>query len=375
MKPLLQKLLLLSLLGYTISIYANSLDSLQLKIQNKEQQVLQKQNQKNIILLKLKQEEQSINKINQNLQTLQYQINKISDEIKEKNLNYKNLSKKSKQQELKLNKLAIKIYQLEKLSFTKKIISDENQKDTRIKHILYKLYKEQENLVTEINKTKNIINIEKQKIQSKYDEKTKIVTQEKLQQKNLKLQKQQYQSTLTTLNLQLAKEQKILAKLKQDEIELRNKITSAERQEKQRELKHLVKQTTKDLGKPHKQFNLPVNGKIIHHFGSIKMGELHWKGIVIQAPQGSDVKAIANGRIILAGHLQGYGLMVIIKHGKNDLSLYGYNQKLHVKVGDTVVAQQKIATVGQAQGQSYSGTYFEISHKGNPVNPIKWLKK
>lgn len=72
------------------------------------------------------------------------------------------------------------------------------------------------------------------------------------------------------------------------------------------------------------------------------MGELKWKGIVIKADSGKPVKAIANGRVILANWLQGYGLMIIIKHGDHDLSLYGYNQSISVKEGEFVSAGQKL---------------------------------
>ncbi|WP_235356512.1 peptidoglycan DD-metalloendopeptidase family protein [Avibacterium paragallinarum] len=104
------------------------------------------------------------------------------------------------------------------------------------------------------------------------------------------------------------------------------------------------------------------------------MGELKWKGIVIKADSGKPVKAIANGRVILANWLQGYGLMIIIKHGDHDLSLYGYNQSISVKEGEFVSAGQKIAEVGATGGQANSGLYFEIRRKGIPVNPIGWLK-
>ena len=104
------------------------------------------------------------------------------------------------------------------------------------------------------------------------------------------------------------------------------------------------------------------------------MGELKWKGIVIGAGAGSSVKAIADGRVILANWLQGYGLMVIIKHGESDLSLYGYNQSVSVREGQLVKAGQKIAEVGSSGGQSRSGLYFEIRRKGVAMNPTGWLR-
>ena len=68
--------------------------------------------------------------------------------------------------------------------------------------------------------------------------------------------------------------------------------------------------------------------------------------MVIGAPTGTAVKAIASGRVILAGHLNGYGYMVIVKHGDSDLSLYGFNQAVFVKQGQLVSAGQTIAQWG-----------------------------
>jgi hypothetical protein len=60
--------------------------------------------------------------------------------------------------------------------------------------------------------------------------------------------------------------------------------------------------------------------------------------MVIGASEGTEVKAIADGRVILADWLQGYGLVVVVEHGKGDMSLYGYNQSALVSVGTQVRA-------------------------------------
>ncbi|WP_233114249.1 peptidoglycan DD-metalloendopeptidase family protein, partial [Aggregatibacter actinomycetemcomitans] len=132
--------------------------------------------------------------------------------------------------------------------------------------------------------------------------------------------------------------------------------------------------STSGLGAPQKQYGFPVAGKVVNRFGSTQMGELRWKGIVIAAGSGTPVKAIADGRVILANWLQGYGLMVIVKHGDSDLSLYGYNQSLAVKEGQLVKAGQKIGEVGSSGGQSKTALYFEIRRKGVAVNPVGWLR-
>lgn len=85
--------------------------------------------------------------------------------------------------------------------------------------------------------------------------------------------------------------------------------------------------------------------------------------IVIGASEGSEVKAIADGRVILADWLQGYGLVVVVEHGKGDMSLYGYNQSALVSVGTQVRAGQPIALVGSSGGQGRPSLYFEIRRR------------
>ncbi|MFQ8717361.1 MAG: murein hydrolase activator EnvC [Enterobacter hormaechei] len=130
---------------------------------------------------------------------------------------------------------------------------------------------------------------------------------------------------------------------------------------------------TGGLGSPRGQAYWPVRGTILHRYGEQLQGELRWKGIVIGASEGSEVKAIADGRVILADWLQGYGLVVVVEHGKGDMSLYGYNQSTLVSVGTQVRAGQPIALVGSSGGQGRPSLYFEIRRQGQAVNPQPWL--
>lgn len=95
-----------------------------------------------------------------------------------------------------------------------------------------------------------------------------------------------------------------------------------------------------------------------------------WLSVLLE---GTEVKAIADGRVILADWLQGYGLVVVVEHGKGDMSLYGYNQSALVSVGSQVRAGQPIALVGSSGGQGRPSLYFEIRRQGQAVNPQPWL--
>lgn len=118
----------------------------------------------------------------------------------------------------------------------------------------------------------------------------------------------------------------------------------------------------------------PSPGNLQSNFGRIKTGSVRWDGVVIQADMGTAVYSVHNGRVVFADYLRGYGLLVIIDHDDDYLTLYGHNQSLFVETGDWVQPRQMIAQVGNSGGQRDPGLYFEIRKDGEPTNPVAWCK-
>lgn len=115
----------------------------------------------------------------------------------------------------------------------------------------------------------------------------------------------------------------------------------------------------------------PVSGQLMARFGTRReSGRTRWDGVVIAARPGSSVRSIHAGKVVYADVLGGYGLLVIVDHGEGYLSLYGYNDAVLKRVGQRVQAGEAIASVGD-RGKA-SGAYFEIRHRGQPVNPSVW---
>lgn len=124
------------------------------------------------------------------------------------------------------------------------------------------------------------------------------------------------------------------------------------------------------------KLTLPVQGSIRASFGSLrKEGKLRWQGVLINAREGSPVRAVSHGRVAYADWLRGFGLMVIIDHGDGYMSLYGQNQSLFVSTGDWIEAGEVIASAGSSGGQEHSGVYFEIRSNGKPTNPLRWCRR
>jgi septal ring factor EnvC (AmiA/AmiB activator) len=96
---------------------------------------------------------------------------------------------------------------------------------------------------------------------------------------------------------------------------------------------------------------------------------------VISAREGADIHAVAAGKVVYADWLRGYGLMLIVDHGKGYMSLYAFNQSLHKSVGAQVKAGETLASVGRSGGRSQAALYFGIRSNGRPVDPEHWCRK
>mgnify|MGYP001813610070 FL=1 len=117
----------------------------------------------------------------------------------------------------------------------------------------------------------------------------------------------------------------------------------------------------------------PTRGRLAKRFGSRRgSAGLKWRGVMIEAAEGGDVRAVAQGRVAFSDWMRGFGLLVIIDHGDGYMSLYGHNQALYKEVGEWVDTGEVVAQLGASGGQSASGLYFELRHKGQPINPVRW---
>lgn len=118
----------------------------------------------------------------------------------------------------------------------------------------------------------------------------------------------------------------------------------------------------------------PIKGELTGRFGTPR-GEsgMPWKGVFIRATQGTEVHAVADGRVAYADWLRGFGNLIIVDHGGEYLSIYGSNDALLRTPGEHVRAGDVIATVGATGGAEESGLYFELRYRGQAVDPAKWM--
>lgn len=204
---------------------------------------------------------------------------------------------------------------------------------------------------------------------TKLNELKQLESTQREQSEQLKQQQNNRKRTLVKIERQIDSEAEQIEQLQINEQALLKAIEEAERIAQQRPV------SLNGLAKLQGKLNPPTKGRLRNMFGRYRQGQVKWKGILFNGNTGAPVRAVYDGKVLYANWLRGFGLVTVLDHGDGYMSLYGHNQALLKNVGDEVQAGESIALVGQSGGQSSPNLYFEIRHKGLPVNPVKWLKR
>ena len=122
------------------------------------------------------------------------------------------------------------------------------------------------------------------------------------------------------------------------------------------------------------RLQLPVRGELMNNYGAAREETgAAWKGLFIRSVSGETVHAVADGRVVYADWLRGFGNLLILDHGGGYMSLYANNDGLLRKVGDSVRGGDPVASVGATGQVAESGLYFELRRDGKPFDPLKWV--
>jgi septal ring factor EnvC (AmiA/AmiB activator) len=202
---------------------------------------------------------------------------------------------------------------------------------------------------------------------TKQQELAQLQSEQKAQKAQLTKQQASRESTLANIRSAIESEAAKIEILQQNEKNLQDALVRAERESEKQN------QTFSGLNGVKGKLLIPANGELLKMFGRIRQGQIKWKGIIIKGQVGSPVIAVHQGKVLYADWLRGFGLVTVIDHGEGFMSLYGHNQALLKQAGDIVTAGETIALLGQSGGQTNPNLYFEIRHKGQPVNPTSWL--
>lgn len=124
----------------------------------------------------------------------------------------------------------------------------------------------------------------------------------------------------------------------------------------------------------------PIGGncRVVRGFGKQRHPELRYVitdngGIDIEAPLGAVARAVAAGKVSAVFSQQGYGMVVMVRHG-NYLTIYVGLESLTVATGSVVEAGNALGTVcADPDDNSRSLLHFEIRREKTKLNPMEWI--
>lgn len=211
-------------------------------------------------------------------------------------------------------------------------------------------------MIEQVQSTEKELAINQHKLQQELTEQRQL--QQQLVKNQKKLEQNQLYNKEIILSLQhdIQNKQQILEDYQRNKNNLSNLLKSLAQQSMIQTARPFIYMRTK--------LPRPVDVKRIQNMN---------QGTVFFANEGTPVTAVSPGKVVFSDWLKGYGLLLIIDHGRGFMTLYAHNQSLFKQKGDIVDQGEQIATVGHSGGLKENGLYFEIRQRGKAVPPLRWL--
>ena len=123
----------------------------------------------------------------------------------------------------------------------------------------------------------------------------------------------------------------------------------------------------------------PATGPVALPFGNVRHPKFHTQvphqGLEIACDPGTEVRALFEGKVVFSDWLRGYGEMIVIDHGGEYLSVYGQLGERLAAAGQQVRQNEAIGRSGPEGPWGMTGLYLEIRHRGEPLDPLPWLRQ
>ncbi|RUO69461.1 murein hydrolase activator EnvC family protein [Idiomarina ramblicola] len=304
------------------------------------------------------------------LRQTQTELKQINQEITDSEQRRNELQQKQKQQVALLEDQLVSAYMNGNHDFLKMLLNqqDPGQFERTLSYYQY-LNTARVEEIEVIQRTQKEITALTEELKQQQSQLASLQEQQQKQRAQLEQQQHRQEDKLAELQQQQRKDRSRVNQLEQSREQLEQVLRAIENALAQQKDVQLV-----GLQAVKNQLNWPSDGDVKRLFGQRREGPVDWKGVLIEGNNGQSVRSIANGRVVYADWLRGFGLVIVIDHGESYMSLYGHNQTLTKAVGDKVRKDEEIALMGQSGSRNSAALYFEIRHQGRPQNPSNWIR-
>jgi septal ring factor EnvC (AmiA/AmiB activator) len=351
------------------------LDSVKTEINALNQDLIKNKHSKSTLYAQLKKHSLAVSSLNKELLSIKLKVNGHKRELAKIEQQVAKQDQSHTQQLDALNSQIRRAFINGKPSVIKVLLNQQSPTTlTRSSRYFHYYHQARQQQLKKISSTLDNLSEDQRRLYTAQKKQLQLYDQQKLKQKQLHSKTQLRQATLKQLEGKINDQGSQLSALYVQEQSLKKLLASLNKSKTQVSSISPIKDGS--FAKRAGTLAWPLKGKVIAHYGSSRnIGKLTWQGILISSPAGESIFAAATGQIIFADWLRGFGLMVIIDHGNQYMSLYGNNETLLKQVGDIVSMGELIAQSGDKGVRQHAGLYFEIRHKGSPTNPLRWLRK
>ncbi len=366
LKPRHISVLLLTLL-FHLDSYAASKQELQgvkNEISRQQQSLDSQTKQLDNLQNTLKSQELEISSLEKQISQTQSQLNRSTHNLSQLKERIKALAQQKEDQSERLKRLLHTYYITRQSNHLSGLLKDDADED-RISQYYQHLAQARSETINELEQTKQQLAQHERQLTQEQEQIQSLLSQQTQKRNQLQQTQRKRKNTVNKIRSQISGDKNYLAELQRNESRLKAEIAKAAKRS-QVPMDGFARQRGK--------LPWPIKGKLLHRFGTHQTGQIKWKGIVINAAYGQPVKAVYSGSVVFSDYLRGYGLVVLIDHGKGDMTLYGFNQTLLKKEGDKVRAGETIALAGDTGGQPVSSLYFEVRRNSKASNPLRWLQ-
>jgi len=368
------------LLSFTSLSWADTdstqrLENVQAELQTLSKEFNQNKASKSELYQQLKNQSKAISKLNRELRQLDQQLKQQTSQLDELKQKQQQQQKSHAQQFQALSKELRSAYINAQPNYLKVLLNQQDPASLSRASVYFDYFHQarQQQLIN-ISSTLQLLASNQQQLLAAQQRQQQLYKQHQQQQQTLQKSNQQRLATVKQLEKKMNAQDTRISALREEEQSLQTLLKSLSLQKKATPVPQ--KFNNFKFAKRKGSLDWPIKGKVIARYGSSRnLGKLTWQGIMIQAPAGNNVRSSAAGRVVFSDWLRGFGLLLIIDHGDQYMTLYGNNQTLLKEVGDTVNTDELIALSGDKGIRQYTGLYFEVRHKGSPTNPTKWLGK
>lgn len=316
--------------------------------------------------------DQEIQQMENKIEQLEQTIQKTETEIQQKEEELTVAQEKEEKQYETLKKRIQYMYEKGQVGYLEVLFKAESLTDflSRLEYIK-QIMEYDQNVLSQMKETKEQISLQKKDIEQKKSELVQLQKENTVQRNAMEEKKKRKGAELTTIRLDTEKQKKQM-----EDLETSIKKVGEE-------IKRLSVQSNQIYGGGKLEWPLRGYSRISSPYGyrvdpiSGRKNSFH-SGIDIPAPTGTNVIAAADGKVLQARYIGGYGYTVIIDHGKENgktiSTLYAHNSKLVVQQGQTVKRGEVISRVGSTGYSTGPHVHFEVRLNGNHTNPIPYVK-